>query len=83
MRLHPAAVAAGVRLAAHGTLASTNTEALAAARQFIAGSPNPPGSCPSFTELCRLASDYGALAAVARQQNDPVHYLAGLLAARG
>ena len=33
MRLHPAAVAAGVRLAAHGTLASTNTEALAAARR--------------------------------------------------
>jgi BirA family transcriptional regulator, biotin operon repressor / biotin---[acetyl-CoA-carboxylase] ligase len=33
MRLHPAAVAAGVRLAAHETLTSTNTEALAAARR--------------------------------------------------
>ena len=33
MRLHPAAVAAGVRLAAHATLTSTNTEALAAARR--------------------------------------------------
>ena len=33
MRLHPAAVAAGVRLAAHDTLTSTNTEALAAARR--------------------------------------------------
>lgn len=32
MRLHPAAVAAGVRLAAHDTLASTNTQALTAAR---------------------------------------------------
>lgn len=33
MRLHSAAVAAGVRLAAHDTLTSTNTEALAAARR--------------------------------------------------
>jgi BirA family biotin operon repressor/biotin-[acetyl-CoA-carboxylase] ligase len=38
MRLHPAAVAAGVRLAAHETLASTNTEALAAARRGERGS---------------------------------------------
>ena len=33
MRLHPAAVAAGVRLAPHETLTSTNTEALSAARR--------------------------------------------------
>jgi BirA family transcriptional regulator, biotin operon repressor / biotin---[acetyl-CoA-carboxylase] ligase len=33
MQLHSAAVAAGVRLAVHDTLASTNTEALAAARR--------------------------------------------------
>jgi BirA family biotin operon repressor/biotin-[acetyl-CoA-carboxylase] ligase len=33
MQLHPAAAAAGVRLAAHDTLASTNTEALALARR--------------------------------------------------
>jgi BirA family transcriptional regulator, biotin operon repressor / biotin---[acetyl-CoA-carboxylase] ligase len=33
MRLHSAAVAAGVRLAAHDALTSTNTEALAAARR--------------------------------------------------
>ena len=37
MRLHSAAVAVGVRLAAHDTLTSTNTEALAAARSGECG----------------------------------------------
>jgi hypothetical protein len=58
------------------------TEALALARRYLAGSDNPSPSCPSITELCRLTNDYGTLAAVAREQGDPVHFMAGLLAAR-
>ena len=34
----------------------------------------------SFTELCQRAGDYNTLAEVAREQGDPVHFLAGLIA---
>jgi hypothetical protein len=33
-------------------------------------------------ELCQKVNDYGTLAEVAREQGDPVHFMAGLLAAR-
>jgi hypothetical protein len=39
-------------------------------------------SCPNLYELCQKANDYAALAAAARQREDPVHYLAGLIAAQ-
>jgi hypothetical protein len=55
-------------------------EALAAARRFLAGTQNQRLSCPSITELCRQTDDYQALADVAREQGDAVHFLAGLLA---
>jgi hypothetical protein len=58
------------------------TDALAVARQFLARSDNPQPSCPSIAELCRQTKDYATLAAVAREQGDPVHFVAGLLAAR-
>jgi hypothetical protein len=57
-------------------------EALAIARQYLAGSDNPSPSCPSISELCRQTNDYRTLAEIARQQGDPVHFMAGLLAAR-
>jgi hypothetical protein len=58
-------------------------EALAIARRYLTrpdvnGRPN----CPSIVELCRLTNDYQTLAEVAREQGDPVHFLAGLLAGR-
>jgi hypothetical protein len=56
-------------------------EALAIARRFLAGSDNPTPTCPSIAELCRMTGDYRTLATVAREQGDPVHFLAGLLAA--
>jgi hypothetical protein len=55
-------------------------EALAVARRHLAGVTGRPLSCPGVAELCQQAGDYAALAEVAREQGDPVHYLAGLLA---
>jgi hypothetical protein len=55
-------------------------EALAVARRHLAGVTGRPLSCPGIVELCQQAGDYAALAEVAREQGDPVHYLAGLLA---
>lgn len=54
-------------------------EALAAARKYLAGADNRQLSCPSIVELCHKVGDYRTLAEVAREQGDPVHFLAGLL----
>jgi hypothetical protein len=40
-------------------------------------------TCPGVTQLCQKMKDYRSLAEVAREREDPVNYLAGLLAARG
>ncbi len=56
-------------------------EALAVARKYLASVDNRQLSCPSIVELCRKVGDYSTLAEVAREQGDPVHFLAGLLAA--
>jgi hypothetical protein len=55
-------------------------EALQVARRFLAR-PDANGrpSCPSIAELCRQTNDYQTLTEVAREQGDPVHFLAGLL----
>jgi hypothetical protein len=57
-------------------------EALAAARRYLAKAEQLGPSCPSITELCRMTNDYQALVAVSREKGDPVHFMAGLLAAR-
>ncbi len=54
-------------------------EALAAARKYLASEDNRQLSCPSIVDLCRKVGDYRTLAEVAREQGDPVHYLAGLI----
>jgi hypothetical protein len=56
-------------------------EALEVARRFLSRSNNPSPACPSLAELCRLTNDYHTLAAVGREQGDPVQFMAGLLAA--
>ena len=58
------------------------TEALAVARKYLAAADNRQMSCPSIVELCRKVGDYRTLAEVAREQSDPVHFLAGLLASK-
>jgi hypothetical protein len=58
-------------------------EALAVARKYhLAGVDGRQLTCPGVAELCQKAGDYRALADVAREQGDAVHFLAGLLAAR-
>lgn len=57
-------------------------EALAVAQQYLMDVTDRPLHCPSIPELCQRANDYRALAEAARQKNDPVHFLAGLIAAR-
>jgi hypothetical protein len=57
-------------------------EALAVARRFLAKADTSRPSCPSIAELCRRTNDYRTLAEVAREQGDPVHFMAGLLASR-
>lgn len=56
-------------------------EALAVAREHLSETGGRQLSCPGVFELCQQAKDYAALAEAARQRDDPVHYLAGLIAA--
>jgi len=56
------------------------TEALQAARRFLASAGEGPLSCPTIGELCQRAGAYDAMAEIAREQGDPVHFLAGLIA---
>jgi hypothetical protein len=58
-------------------------QALALACRYLSKFQEQRSGCPTIPELCRLAGDYSALVTVAREQNDPVHYLAGLLASEG
>lgn len=55
-------------------------EALAVARRWLANADGRRLACPGVTELCQRTGDYRALAEVAREQGDPVHFMAGLLA---
>lgn len=61
---------------------SRPAEALAVAREHLAGAEARMLACPGISELCQRAGDYGTLAEVAREQGDAVHFLAGLLAER-
>lgn len=55
-------------------------EAVAVARQYLPEKDTQFRICPPLPELCRRAGDYQTLATVAREQADPVHFLAALLA---
>jgi hypothetical protein len=55
-------------------------EAVGVARQYLVKADPRRLTCPSVVELCQRAHDFQALADVARDQQDPVHFLAGLIA---
>jgi hypothetical protein len=55
-------------------------EALAVARRFLASADQRQLTCPGITELCQRTKDFKTLAEVAREQGDPVHFMAGLIA---
>jgi hypothetical protein len=57
-------------------------EALHIVRRYLIGASETQPACPSVVELCKQTNDFRTLAEVAREQNDPVHFMAGLLAAR-
>jgi hypothetical protein len=55
-------------------------EALAVARRHLASVNSRPLGCPSIVELCQRTKNYQALADIAREQGDLVHFVAGLVA---
>ncbi len=59
-----------------------NEEALAVGRKYLAKVDARRLTCPGIVELCEKAGDFGTLAGVAREQNNAVHFVAGLLASR-
>ena len=56
-------------------------EALMVARKYLVGVDSRRLTCPGVAELCQKVGDYRTLAEAAREQNDVVHYLAGMIAA--
>jgi hypothetical protein len=57
-------------------------DAIEISRRFLTKLGDGRLSCPSFVELCQQTGDYQALAEVSREQENPVNFLAGLVAAR-
>lgn len=58
-------------------------EALAAAKQFLLHEDERNLICPGVGELARRLGDFETLAEVAKERNDPVQFLAGLIAGSG
>jgi hypothetical protein len=58
-----------------------DAEAFEVARKHLAFADGRPLTCPSVAELCQRTGNYRTLAEVAREQGDPVHFVAGLIAA--
>jgi hypothetical protein len=56
-------------------------EALAVARKHLAQLGDQRLSCPGIVDLCKETGDYQTLAEVAREQNNPVNFVAGIIAA--
>jgi hypothetical protein len=57
-------------------------EALAAAKQFLLAEDERNLICPGVSELAKKAGDFAALAEAAQARNDPVAFLAGLIAGK-
>lgn len=58
-------------------------EALEVAQKLLRKADTAQLSCPNLYDLCERTKNYQALAELAREQDNPVQYMAGLLAARG
>ena len=55
-------------------------EAADVARRHLRPSEGMRGAAPSLAELCRQAGNFSSMIEAARDQGDPVHFLAGMLA---
>ncbi len=62
--------------------ANRPAEALAAAKTFLLAEDERNLICPGVNELAKKAGDFAALAEAAQARNDPVAFLAGLIAAK-
>src|SRR4029079_15320662 len=60
--------------------ANRPAEALAAAKQFLLAEDERNLICPGVNELARKARDFESIADAAKARNDPVGFLAGLIA---
>ncbi|MCE9563581.1 MAG: hypothetical protein K8U57_16185 [Planctomycetes bacterium] len=58
------------------------SEALAAAKSFLLAEDERSLICPGVSELAKRAGDYESMAEAAKARNDPVGFLAGLIAGR-
>jgi hypothetical protein len=56
-------------------------DAIRAYRQYLINAPPEHLSCPTLPQLCELAGDYELLRTVAKEQSDPLSYLAGAIQA--
>ncbi len=54
-------------------------DAVKAFRRYLMDATTADLSCPSLLQLCQMAGDFGQLKQVARQQSDPLSYLAALI----
>lgn len=63
--------------------ANRDKEALAAAKHYLSAEDDRGLICPGPGELARRLNDYESLAEVARERNDAVQFLAGLIAGSG
>jgi hypothetical protein len=64
-----------VRLSRHG-------DAITAFRRYLSDVAPEDLSCPSLLQLCQMAGDFEQLKEVAKQQGDPLSYLAALIQAK-
>jgi hypothetical protein len=62
--------------------ANRPAEALAAAKEFLMAEDDRNLICPGVNELAKKAGDFAALADAAQARNDPVGFLAGLIAGK-
>jgi hypothetical protein len=56
------------------------SQALTIARKYLSSVEHRPLNCPSLVDLCQKTKDFRALAEIAREQGDLVHFMAGLVA---
>ena len=57
-------------------------EAIHAFRRYLSDVAAEDLSCPSLLQLCQMAGDFEQLKQVAKEQSDPLSYMAGLLQSR-
>ena len=54
-------------------------DAIKAFRRYLIDAAPEGLSCPSLLQLCQMAGDFEQLKQVAKQQRDPLSYLAALI----